>query len=119
MLLAPTARLLPFTISAAEEPVADAVRVAVPSRVLPNANATLPEGALLPLACFTAAVNTVDPLCAIAAGFAVTVIEVPISSAATVTVAVAVELLKLPVAAKLAVTVLRPIASALPLTDKV
>jgi hypothetical protein len=94
MLFAPAARLAPFTSNAAVDPVAEAVRAAVPSTVFPNANATRPAGALLPLACFTVAVNTVDPLCAIAAGFAFAVIEVPIAGAVTVTVAVAVELLK-------------------------
>ena len=90
---------MPFTTNAADEPVADAVRDAVPSRVLPTAKATTPAGALLPLACFTVAVNTVDPLCAIEAGFAVTVMEVPIAGAATVTDSVAVEPLKLAVGA--------------------
>jgi hypothetical protein len=91
------ARLTPRTVSAAVDPVTDAVRFTVPRRVFPNVNVTRPAGTLLPLACFTVAVSTVNPLCAIAAGFAVAVIVVPIAGAVTATVAVAVELLKVAV----------------------
>jgi hypothetical protein len=61
MLLLPALNLLPGTLNTAVAvaPVAApvAVKVALPSEVVPIANVTLPAGAALPLAALTVAVN--------------------------------------------------------------
>src|SRR5580658_4233113 len=99
MVSAPNARLVPLTVNVAaapepEVPEVDAIRLAVPRDVLPAAKATVPTGALLPVACFTVAVSTVEAVCAIDAGLATITSEVAVAGAATETVAEAVELLK-------------------------
>ena|ERR1700677_255360 len=101
MLLAPAASLKPATLSVAIAAVPDeapeGVSVAVPSAVLPTENVTEPAGAALPLAGVTVAVNWVVPAAATLSGLAATVVLVATKAPVTVTVAEAVEALKLPV----------------------
>src|ERR1019366_1644566 len=92
MLFWPRDRLLPLTVRTAVPVLPDTVTVALPSKVLPIANDTLPVcaplpvGTLVPAAAFTVAVRTVTELCAIAARLAVTAVLVAIAGGATVTV---------------------------------
>src|SRR5690349_1139807 len=76
-MLVPTARLEPLTVNVARP----AETLAVPREVLPSIKATLPAGIPVPEAARTVAVRTVDALCAITAGTAVRLTEVPISGA--------------------------------------
>jgi hypothetical protein len=92
------------------------VRGADPSVVLPLVKVTIPDGAALPVAALIVAVTRVVPLCAIAAGLAVTVVAVFTGGAVTVTVTEPVEPAKLPFAEYVAVMVLLPAARLLPLT---
>ena len=75
------------------EPTSDAA----PSKADPAKNDTLPAGAALPLAGLTVAVNSVVPVAGMLAGAAVSEVVVATDGTATVTVADAVEPLKLPV----------------------
>ena len=74
-----------------------AASVAVPSEVLPFENVTVPDGAALPLAAVTVAVNCVLPAAKMLAGLATMVVVVAIGALVTVTAAEAVEAEKLPV----------------------
>jgi hypothetical protein len=101
MLFAPAASLLALTLStavAAPFEAAAAPSVAVPSAVVPTENVTEPVGRTLPLAGVTVAVNCAVPVAATLAAPTVTTVFVAIGVPVTVTVAEAVELLKLPVA---------------------
>jgi hypothetical protein len=98
IVLFPVARLLPLTVNAAVAVAPEIVMVADPSVVLPLVKVTIPDGAAVPVAAFTDAVTTVAPLCAIAAGLAVTDVAVFTGGAVTVTITEAVEPEKFPVA---------------------
>jgi len=97
MVLAPEARLLPFTASVALPFAPEAVSGDVPSTVVPAANVTLPVGAAVPLAGLTVAVNCVVAVDEMLAGFANTAVVVATGGGVTVTLTVAVEPVKLPV----------------------
>ena len=102
MLFAPAASLLALTLSIAvaapPEAVAGAPRVAVPSTVVPAEKLTEPVGGTLPLAGVTVAVNCAVPVDATLAAPTVATVLVATGATVTVTVADAVELLKLPMA---------------------
>ena len=102
MLFAPSASLLALTLSIAvavpPKAVALAPSVAVPSTVVPAEKLTEPVGGTLPLAGVTVAVNCAVPVGVTLAAPAVTTVLVATGFPVTVTVADAVELLKLPVA---------------------
>ena len=98
MVLLPMLRLLPFTARVAPAFAAEAANEAVPRTVLPTAKVTLPVGAALPLAGLTVAVTCVVSVARMLAGFAATVVVVATGGPVTVTVVVAVEFAKLPVA---------------------
>ena len=92
MALFPSARLVPFTVSVAAIAAPEVARFAIPREVPPEEKTTVPVGKMLPEAGFTIAVNTVDALCSIAAGFAVTVVVVATGGGAMVMITgVAVE----------------------------
>lgn len=76
----PATRLAPLTVSDAVALAPEVVRVAVPREALPAVNVTVPDGTLLPEAAFTVTVRTVVALCAMLAGFAVTVIVVAVGT---------------------------------------
>jgi hypothetical protein len=64
----------------------EAASVAEPKGTFPAAKSTLPVGAAAPLAGFTVTLNTVEALCAMPAGLAVTETVVLTSGAVRVTV---------------------------------
>lgn len=92
MVLLPIARLLPWTARVAVVPEI----VADPRMVLPTVKVTVPAGALVPLAGFTVAVNTVLAEERMVAGFAASVVVVPVVATTAVE---PLELEKLPEAA--------------------
>src|ERR1700719_2540301 len=104
MVLFPTARLVPLTLRDAT-PFDNA---AEPSEVLPIENAMLPVGASEPPAALTVAVSWVVPEDGMLAGLAAAAVVVVTGGAVTAIVTVPVELLKFPVATKVAVMVLFP-----------
>jgi hypothetical protein len=92
MVLLPIARLLPWTVRVAVDPEI----VAVPRVVLPTVKVTVPAGAVAPLAGLTVAVNTVLAEERMVAGFAASVVVVPVVATTAVE---PLELEKLPEAA--------------------
>jgi hypothetical protein len=81
----------------AAEAAPEAASVTQPKEALPAVNVTVPVGAAVPLAGFTATVNTVEAVCAMLAGPAEVETEVEISGALTVTaIGVDTDAMKLP-----------------------
>lgn len=115
MLFAPVARLAPFTVMVATPEL----KITEPSVVVPTMNETLPAGWALADAALTIAVSTVEAVDAMDVGFAVTDMVVAGNGEVTVIVVVALEVAKLPVATKLAESVLPPTANEAPFTVNV
>ena len=86
MLLAPVARLLPFTVRDATAFVPDAARVPEPSVVLPSLNVRVPVGETVPLEGVTVTLSTVLPLAGILVTLAARAVVVLTVTGATVTI---------------------------------
>ena len=113
----PVASALPLTVKVAMPLLPDTARVPLPSVLFPKVNVTVPLGAAVPLDGLTVAVSVVLALLAIPAGLAETVVVV--AMAGTVTVTVPLDAVKALPAPYVAVIVLLPVASELPLTVNV
>ena len=73
----PTVRLVPFTVSVAVAVVPETIAAEEPSDAPPAVKVTLPAGGFVPVTALILAVNSVDALCAMLVGLAVSVMVVP------------------------------------------